>query len=149
VLINDSTIFLTQLSFAILLFFGILKPMLNLNSIMIGTSQPKVLAEFYAKVFDRKADWEDGGWFGWQFGDTNLSIGEHSEVSGRAKEPQRIILNIETKELKEEFERIKESGAEVIKEPYGMGDDNEMQIATFADPDGNYFQLMIPWEQDK
>jgi predicted lactoylglutathione lyase len=28
-----------------------------------------------------------------------------------------------------------------------MGE-GEMWIATFADPDGNYFQLMSPWEKD-
>jgi len=40
-------------------------------------------------------------------------------------------------------------GAEVIAEPYQMGaDDDQFQgsIATFADPDGNYFQLMTPMD---
>ena len=45
--------------------------------------------------------------------------------------------------MKDEFERIKAAGATVIKEPYEMGD---AWIATLADPDGNYFQLMSPWE---
>ena len=56
-----------------------------------------------------------------------------------------MILNFETKEVKEEFERIKETGATVIKEPYEM---QGAWIATFADPDGNYFQLMTPWEKE-
>ena len=46
--------------------------------------------------------------------------------------------------LPEEFERIKAAGAEVVKEPYEI---EGMWIATFADPDGNYFQLMSPWVQ--
>ena len=79
---------------------------LNLNSIMIGTSQPKVLAEFYEKVFNRAADMvEDNNWYMWQAGGSSLSIGEHSEVKGQAKEPARIMLNLETKAVKEEFER--------------------------------------------
>jgi predicted enzyme related to lactoylglutathione lyase len=112
---------------------------------MIGTHQPKELAEFYEKVFDKPADMSEGGWHGWQMGSVMFSIGEHSEVKGKAKEPQRIILNFETKEVKEEFERIKKAGATVIKEPYEM---EGAMIATFADPDGNYFQLMTPWEQN-
>lgn len=116
---------------------------------MIGSHQPKVLAKFYEKVFGKKADWEDGNWFGWQVGDTHITIGEHSEVKGKAKEPQRIILNFETTEVQKEFDRIKKiKGAEIIKEPYSPGEAEDMLIATFADPDGNYFQLMSPWEED-
>lgn len=120
--------------------------MLNFNSVMIGTMQSKALAGFYEKVFQKSPDWEDGDWHGWQVGNTYFTIGEHSEVKGKAKEPQRIILNLETSEVKQESERIKKiKGAKVIKEPYEMGD---TWIATFADPDGNYFQLMSPWEEE-
>lgn len=117
--------------------------MLNLNSVMVGTMKPKVLAKFYEKVFGKPADWAEEKWYGWQVGSCFLTIGEHSEVKGKAKEPQRAILNFETKEVKKEFERIKKIGAKVIKEPYEM---HGAWIATFADPDGNYFQLMTPWD---
>lgn len=113
---------------------------------MIGTIQSAMLAEFYEKVFGKKADWQDGSWYGWQVGKTHLIIGEHSEVKGKAKEPQRMILNFETSDVKEEFKRIKKAGAKVIKEPYNLGEAKGMLIATFADPDGNFFQLMTPWE---
>ena len=65
-------------------------------------------------------------------------------MASRAKEPQRLILNFETSEVKEEFERLKAAGVAVVKEPYEI---QGMWIATLADPDGNYFQLMSPWEQ--
>ena len=117
--------------------------MLNLNSIMIGSSHPKLLAKFYAQVFEREADMTDGNWYGWQMGGCFFSIGEHSEITGKAKEPQRVILNLETGEIEDEFERVQDLGATVIKEPYDMGG---VWVATFADPDGNYFQLMTPWE---
>lgn len=120
---------------------------LNFNSIMIGSHQPKVLGEFYEKVFDKKPDMQDGGWYGWQVGNCFFNVGEHSEVKGKAKEPQRIILNLETEEVKEEFERIKDiDGITVIKEPYTMEGMEGLWIATLADPDGNYFQLMPPWD---
>ncbi len=117
--------------------------MLNLNSLMIGTQDPQKLAAFYEKVVGKKADMEEGGWYGWSVGSCFLSIGEHDKVKGKSQNPERLILNFETKEVKEEFERIKKLGAKVIKEPYEMGGG---WIATFEDPDGNYFQLMTPWE---
>ncbi len=117
--------------------------MLNLNSIMLGTMQPKEMAAFYTKVFAKAPDMAEGDWSGWLVGSTFISVGAHSEVKGQAKEPARMMFNLETKEVKEEFERIKGVGATVIKEPYEM---SGAWIATLADPDGNYFQLMTPWE---
>lgn len=118
-------------------------PTLNLNSIMIGTSQPSVLGSFYEKLLGRPADMTEDGWFMWQAGSCSISIGEHSEVVGQSKEPSRIMLNLETQHVKEEFERLKAQNVMVIKEPYEMGGG---WIATLADPDGNFIQLMTPWE---
>ena len=119
--------------------------MLNLNSIMIGTKQPKVLAAFYENVFGKAPDMADSanGFFGWQVGNGYLGILEHSEMGGNAKDPGRVMLNFETPQVQEEFERIKTLGGKVIRPPYQMG---EGWIATLADPDGNYFQLMNPME---
>ena len=120
--------------------------MLNFNSIMIGTEDPKKLADFYEKVLGRPADMAEGNWHGWQVGSSFFGAGEHSEMKGMAKDSGRVMFNFETKEVKEEFERIKALGAKVIKEPYQM---EGAWIATFADPDGNYFQLMPPWDGQK
>ena len=117
--------------------------MLNLNSIMIGTKQPKVLAAFYEKVLGKPAEMVDDkfGFHGWQAGTSYFSVLDHSEMGGRAKDPGRVLLNFETPQVKEEFERIKTLGGTVIKEPYEM---EGGWIATLADPDGNYFQLVSP-----
>ena len=119
--------------------------MLNLNSIMIGTKQPKVLAAFYEKVLGKPAEMVDAenGFWGWQAGTAYFSVLDHSEMVGRTKDPGRVMLNFETSQVKEEFIRIKALGATVIKEPYEMGGG---WIATLADPDGNYFQLVTPME---
>ncbi len=113
---------------------------------MIGTTQPKVMADFYEKVFAKKPDMVEDAWAGWQVGVTFFGVGSHSKMEGMSKEPGRVMFNLETADVKEEFNRIKELGATVIKEPYEMG---PTWIATFADPDGNYFQLMAPWEESK
>ena len=111
---------------------------------MIGTMNVEKMAKFYGEVFQKKEDMEEGGWHGWLVGKCFFSVGEHSEMKGEAKDPGRIMFNMETREVKEEFERIsKIDGAKVVKEPYEMGG---AWITTLADPDGNYFQLMTPWE---
>src|SRR5262249_32705727 len=115
----------------------------NFQSILVGTEDPKKLGEFYQKILDKKPDMQEETWWGFMIGSTFLSIGFHSEIKGQSKEPARIILNFETKEVREEFARMKGAGATVIKEPYEMGG---AWIATLADPDGNYFQIMTPWE---
>lgn len=120
--------------------------MLNFNSVIVGSSNPKELALFYKKVLGKEPDMADGEWFGFMVGSAFLTIGPHSEISGKAKEPQRILLNFETREVDEEFERIKAAGAEVIKQPYEPKEAAGMKIATFADLDGNFFQLMTPFE---
>ena len=118
--------------------------MLNPNSIMIGSDNPKVLGDFYKKIAQKDPDWAEDVWQGFKIGDTFLTIGPHSEVKGKNKEPGRLLFNFETKEVNEEFERIKKLGAKVITKLYHPDEAHEMTIATFADPDGNYFQLMSP-----
>ena len=117
--------------------------MLILNTVMICTKQSKILAAFYEKVLEKPAEMVDNehGYYGWQVGSVYFSVLDHSEMGGSTRDPGRMLLNFETTQLKEEFERIKAAGAGVIKEPYPMGDG---WIATLADPDGNYFQLVTP-----
>ncbi len=122
---------------------------LNLSNIMLGSEDSKRLADFYGKVLGApNPDWSDeaNGWFGFQAGDGSLAIGPHSEVKGKNPSPARIMLNLTTSDVKAEFERIKELGAEVIAEPYEPMDGSGMLMCTFADPDGNYFQLAPPWQ---
>ena len=117
--------------------------MLNLNSVMIGTKQPLALAAFYEKVVGRPADMVDkeNGFWGWQVGGASLSVLDHSAMGGNTKDPGRVMFNFETTQVKEEFERIKSAGGVVIKAPDAMGGG---WLATLADPDGNYFQLVTP-----
>src|SRR5215207_6125595 len=122
--------------------------MLNLNSVMIGTKQSKMLADFYEKVFGKPADMIDNenGFFGWQVGSSYFSILEHSEMGGNAKDPGRVMMNFETTEVKEEFEKIKSAGAQVIREPYEMGGG---WIATLADPEEIISNLSLRCNRDK
>jgi predicted enzyme related to lactoylglutathione lyase len=119
---------------------------LNFNSLLVSSENPKVLSEFYGKVLDKKPDMDDGGYLGFLVGSGFITIGPHDKVKGKNKNPEQIIINFETTDVKGEFKRIKDLGTTVVTEPYDMGG---MWIATFADPDGNYFQLISPWEPKK
>lgn len=123
--------------------------MLNFNSLMIGSSDSKALADFYSTVLDKKPDMdEEGGWFAFSIGSGSIAIGPHSEISGTNKEPGRLMLNFESDDPRAEFDRVKATGATVVKEPYIAGDERgEMIMSTFSDPDGNYFQICSKWEE--
>jgi predicted enzyme related to lactoylglutathione lyase len=119
--------------------------MLSLNSVMIGTKQFDTMSGFYEKVFGKPPDMADqeNGFVGWKVGNGFLGVLDHSEMGGSTRDPGRVMLNFETTQVQEEFERIKALGGKVIRAPYKMG---EGWIATMTDLDGNYFQLMNPIE---
>lgn len=121
---------------------------MKLNGVMIGSENPKILGDFYTKVFG-KPGWQQDDWYGFAIGGGNLMVGAHSEVKGKSTSPGRIIITFETDDLQNEFTRIKELGAEVVAAPYQPSkDDNpDTWLATFADPDGNYLQLSTPWKR--
>ena len=51
-----------------------------------------------------------------------------------------------TPDVQGEFDRMKAAGAIVVREPYEFEQAPGSSIATFEDPDDNYFQLMTPIE---
>ena len=119
---------------------------MNLNGILIGSEDPQRLADYYRKLFGEPG-WDGGGYTGWMIGSGSVTVGPHSEVRGANAQPGRIIWNIETPDVRGEFDRLKAAGAVVVAEPYTMeGAGENDYIATLADPDGNYFQLMSPMD---
>ena len=119
---------------------------MNLNNVMIGSEDPERLIAYYTKLFG-KPGYEDGGFAGWELGQGNLSVGPHSEVKGKNAHPGRLLINLETKDVKGDFERLQAAGAIVVREPYAEeGWPPDTFVATLADPDDNYFQLTSPFE---
>lgn len=116
---------------------------MNLNSILIGSEDPPRLVEYYTRVLGAPG-YSDGGYTGWQIGSGFVTVGPHSEVKGSNASPGRIIWNIESQDVPGDFERMKAAGAIVVREPYAFEGAPLSSIATLADPDGNYFQLMSP-----
>ncbi len=122
--------------------------MLNFGSVLIFSEDPKRLADFYKKIFQKNPDWSESGYYGFKAGSGVIVFGPHDKVHGRNGNPERVLFNFETGDVKGEFERIRKLGAPVVAEPYNPGEDGNMLIATFSDPDNNYFQLVTPMEAD-
>jgi len=121
---------------------------MELKGVLIGSEDPDALTTYYTKIFGEPA-WQEGGYSGWQLGSSGIMVGPHDQVHGKNKEPGRVIWNLETPDVKAEFDRLRGMGAIVVREPYnpeGEDTDQEMLIATLADPDDNYFQLASPWK---
>ncbi len=118
---------------------------MDFNNILIGSEDPARLTEYYTRLFGEPA-FNENGYTGWQLGSGWVTVGPHSEVKGKSAHPGRIIWNIETADVKGDFERLKAAGGIVIAEPYGFDEveQADFTIATFADPDDNYFQLQSP-----
>jgi predicted enzyme related to lactoylglutathione lyase len=119
---------------------------MKFSGLLIGSENPEQLKAYYTKLFG-KPSWDDNTYFGWQWGDAGVMFGPHSEVKGKNREPGRILWNLETPDVKGEFAKLRGAGATVVREPYDPGEDSGMLIATFADPDNNYFQLTSPMDE--
>jgi predicted enzyme related to lactoylglutathione lyase len=108
-----------------------------IGSLLIGSSQADAMKEWYRRAFDVKEN--DTGAF--EFGAVQLFIEPHSEVSGPTKEPARVLINLDVDDCRGLGRHLEGMGArfvrEVEQEPFGL-------IATVADPDGNYVQI-IQW----
>jgi predicted enzyme related to lactoylglutathione lyase len=120
---------------------------MDFNSILIGSEDPGRLVEYYTRVLGEPG-FTDGDYTGWQIGSGWVTVGPHSQVKGKNAYPGRIIWNIESDDVQADFERMKAAGAIVIVEPYEFEAEatGNPRIATLADPDDNYFQLMSPIE---
>ena len=109
---------------------------MNFNNILIGSEEPERLVEYYTKLLGAPT-MSEGGYTGWQIGSGFMSVGPHSEVHGKNTAPGRLIWNIESPDVRGDFERLKSLGVEFEEAP-------GYAISTLADPDDNYFQLVSP-----
>ncbi|MDO8551710.1 MAG: VOC family protein [bacterium] len=120
--------------------------MLDLKGLILFSDNPKRLVDFYKKVFESEPGWSGGDFVGFMVGTGYLTIGPHDRVHGNNQNPERIIFNLETEDVEKEFSRIKDLGAKVVAEPYHPDEALRATLTTFADPDGNFFQVQTPME---
>jgi catechol 2,3-dioxygenase-like lactoylglutathione lyase family enzyme len=98
------------------------------------------LLPFYRDVLGLKVRVQTPGFV--VFGDRDapaLALGTHSEVRGRAVDPARHMVGLETDDIARDFERLKSLDVEFVEDPKDYGD---VWVATFKDPEGNLLQLL-------
>lgn len=126
----------------------------GIDSIVLFSEKPRALAEFYRDIVGidlieeyAMGDADEEGFLFVLPDGIHLSIMHHSKVTGKNKEPERIMLNLSVDDIEELAEQLKEKEVVVIQDTYHIEDYG--LIATFADIDGNYFQLVqtIPEEE--
>jgi predicted enzyme related to lactoylglutathione lyase len=109
----------------------------NIGSILLASDNVDEMKTWYRRAFDL----EENAMGAFELGSVQLFIEPHSEVSGRAQEPARWIINLDVDAARELADHLKDLGAVFVRkleaEAFGL-------IATVADPDGNYLQI-IQW----
>jgi predicted enzyme related to lactoylglutathione lyase len=112
----------------------------GVNSVVIWTEDVKKLAPFYRDTLGLKAtEMGDEGALFELGGRQQLGLGLHSEVKGRSKEPDRVMINLDVDDIRAEYERLRAKGVQFVREPSPETDGTI--IATLQDPDGNTLQL--------
>ncbi len=120
----------------------------NIESIILFSENAQNLAKFYQEkvglLLSDEAVMGGGGEesniYFFNFGGITLSIVENPEVSGKNREPQRIIFNLETDDIEKEVKNLDSKGVKRVKDIYHLQEYG--YIATFEDLDGNYFQVV-------
>ena len=107
--------------------------------INVTSEDPARLTAFYRDVVGLASNPQLGE-TAFDAGGTAFLIDGHSETKGPAKEPQRVLINFFVDDLASEQQRLEGQGVRFVRsaghEPWGG------IISTFADPDGNYCQLI-------
>ena len=100
------------------------------------------LLPFYRDTLGLQVAMESPGFV--MFGDPSapaLALGTHSDVHGKAADPARHMVGLDSDDVTGDCQRLKAAGVEFVEEPnqqpFGW-------IATFKDPEGNYIQLLQP-----
>jgi catechol 2,3-dioxygenase-like lactoylglutathione lyase family enzyme len=105
------------------------------GSILLGSARPAELREWYRKTFAPGHEGEgpiDLGGF-------RLAIEHRLDVATKNNEPGRMILNFHVDDFDAAEAQLRAAGVEwlVPAEDRPVG-----RFATFADPDGNYLQII-------
>ncbi|MBI4092154.1 MAG: VOC family protein [Candidatus Levybacteria bacterium] len=119
----------------------------GIEGVLVGSQNAQKLADFYEKTVGLKLTNEfemgENNEKGFEFtvkGSSGLYIMDHSEVKGKNKNPERVILNFEVNDIEKEVARLKKAKVKIQQDIYHI--EGYGLIATFVDPDGNFFQFV-------
>jgi len=107
------------------------------QGIIISTDDLTRLLPFYKDTLGLGTQIQSEGFV--VLGGGQIALGLHSQVRGKSRDPNRVIVNLNVDDCQAEYERLSGMGVEFIRKPSKEAPD--LKIATFLDPDGNTLQL--------
>lgn len=119
----------------------------KIDGILLSSPDAGKLSEFYHDTLGLKigmeAEMGDKGDMVYGFsmkGSSDFVVMDHSKVKGKSIQPERYIINFEVDDIEAEVKKLKSAKVKLIQDIYHI--EEYGQVATFEDPDGNYFQLV-------
>ena len=117
----------------------------SFENVTLGSANATKLAKFYQNKVGLKQSWdavmgENSNVYGFTIGKMDLVVIDHSKVKGKSKDASRVVISLEVDDLEKEFAKLKKAGVKVVTPIYHI--EEYGYVATFADLDGNYFQLV-------
>lgn len=112
----------------------------SVAGVIIWTEDVERMLLFYRDMLGLQPHSQHGDFVAFKFGDVRLSIGKHDGVKGESRDPYRIMINLGTRDIHAEYQRLVRQGVEFVRKP-----EKEQWggwVATFLDPDGNVLQLL-------
>ncbi len=114
----------------------------GLSGATIWSGDLNNLLPFYRDVLGMKVTFESPEFAVLSQGEGgNLGIGTHSQVKGKASDPYRLMVGLNSDDLDADFRRLEAAGVEFIERPTEY---DGLRIATLRDPEGNIIQLCQP-----
>ena len=118
---------------------------LNISTILIWSEDFRALADWYKSTFDFQITEElsharDTGVL-FRVGNTNLWIGQHSEVQGKNKDIHRHMFNINVNSVSTAYEYLISKEVKFLAEPF-KAPTFDKYFATFYDLDDNLVQII-------
>jgi predicted enzyme related to lactoylglutathione lyase len=110
-----------------------------LDSMLLASTDPERLGDWYATAFDPAEDARVDGYRVLRFGGFHLLIDQRDDVAASSAEPARMILNFDVPDARGTASRLDVLGATWLA---GLEDRDGSWFATAVDPDGNYVQLI-------
>lgn len=109
----------------------------KIDSFVLGSKNAKKLEAFYQKTVGVKFQFE--GEMGKGKSVFNATWKNSSDFMVMDQKPARQMITFEVDNIEKEFKRMKKTGVKVVTPIYHI--EGYGQVATFQDPDGNYFQF--------
>ena len=113
----------------------------KLGSILLSSTKPEQLRDWYAAAFSAKPDRTPGdvGYDVLDFGGFYVMIDSRDDVGDTNPEPGRVILNFEVDDAHAAAERINGLGASWLAD---LEERDGSWFGTAIDPDGTYVQII-------